>query len=94
MPREPASSSSSGPRVEIRVSLKPGILDAEAISVKKALELLGVAGLGEVSTSRVYTLEFPGATPGEAEAGAKKAVERLLANPVIHSVSISAVTGR
>lgn len=74
--------------VEVRVELKPGVLDAEAESVKKSLALLGIQGVGEVRTSRVYTLEFNGVSPEEARHRADQAVERLLANSVIHRVRV------
>ena len=82
-----------GVRVEIRVELKPGVMDAEASAVKKALGLLGIDGLGDVGTARVYTLEFPGAKPADAEKRAQAAVEKLLANPVIHRVEMKTLAG-
>lgn len=75
-------------RVEIRVELKPGILDAEAESIEKSLALLGVPSVRHVATARLYDLEFRGVDPAEAERLARTAVDRLLANPVIHRVEI------
>ncbi len=75
-------------RVEVRVELKPGILDAEAESIQKSLGLLGIRNVARVSTARIYELEFSGASTAEARDLAEQAVERLLANPVIHRVTI------
>jgi phosphoribosylformylglycinamidine synthase subunit PurS len=75
-------------RLEIRVELKPGILDAEAESVEKSLGLLGIRGVRRVTTARIYDLEFLDVTPAEAHRRAEEAVEKLLANPVIHRVTI------
>jgi phosphoribosylformylglycinamidine synthase subunit PurS len=75
-------------RVEIRVELKPGVVDAEAESVQRSLGLLGVRSVGRVTTAHVYDLEFDGVSPAEARRLAEEAVDRLLANPVIHRVSI------
>ena len=75
-------------RLEVRVELKPGVLDAEGESVEKSLGLLGIRGVRHVSTARIYDLEFADATPTEAHARAEEAVDRLLANPVIHRVTI------
>jgi phosphoribosylformylglycinamidine synthase PurS subunit len=75
-------------RVEVRVELKPGILDAEAENVRRALGLLHVDGVRGVEIARVYTLEFAGVSADEARARAERAVDRLLANPVIHRVAI------
>jgi phosphoribosylformylglycinamidine synthase PurS subunit len=78
-------------RVEVRVELKAGVLDAEAESVEKSLRLLGIPELAHVSTARIYDLEFEGLTATAARARAQEAVDRLLANPVIHRVTIRPV---
>jgi phosphoribosylformylglycinamidine synthase PurS subunit len=74
--------------LEVRVQLKPGVVDAEAGEVLKALRLLKVRGLSDVGISKVYTLRFPGLSSLEARRRAERAVEQLLANPVIHQVTI------
>lgn len=74
--------------VEVRVALKPGIMDAEAENVEKALGLLGISPVPKVETARVYELTFPGISFEEAESRARVAVDRLLANPVVHQVAI------
>ncbi len=79
---------SSTVRVEVRVELKPGVMDAEAVSIEKSLGLLGIAAVRHVSTARIYDLEFAGVSPAEAKRRAEVAVDRLLANPVIHRVSV------
>ncbi len=75
-------------RLEVRVELKPGVLDAEGESVEKSLGLLGIAGVRRVTTARVYDIEFADLTAAEAHRRAEEAVDRLLANPVIHRVTI------
>lgn len=80
-------------RVEVRIELKPEIEDAEAESVEKSLALLGVEGVRKVRLARVYDLEFEGLDAGEAERRARAAVERLLANPVIHRVMLQSAPG-
>jgi phosphoribosylformylglycinamidine synthase PurS subunit len=77
--------------VEVRVELKPGIVDAEAESVAKSLALLGIGPIASVHTAKVFRLEFPGVGPEQAHALARDAVDRLLANPVIHRVTIHPV---
>ncbi len=52
-------------RLEVRVELKPGVLDAEGESVEKSLGLLGIAGVRKVSTARLYDLEFVDVTPAK-----------------------------
>jgi phosphoribosylformylglycinamidine synthase PurS subunit len=80
-------------RVEVRVELKPGVMDAEAVSVQKSLGLLGIPSVGRVATARIYTLEFTGVSAAEARRLAQEAVDRLLANPVIHRVTIGRSLG-
>lgn len=76
------------PRVEVRVELKPGVVDPEAESIQKALGLLGIPSVQRVGTARIYDLEFSGVSGAEAARLAREAVDRLLANPVIHRVTI------
>ncbi len=80
-------------RVEVRVELKPGILDAEAESIQKSLGLLGIPSVARVTTARIYDLEFTGVSESEATRLANEAVERLLANPVIHRVTVRPPSG-
>jgi len=79
--------------VEVRVEFKPGILDPEAASIEKSLGLLGIPEVAHVATARVYRLQFSGVSHAEAERLAARAVDRLLANPVIHRVTISPARG-
>jgi phosphoribosylformylglycinamidine synthase PurS subunit len=79
--------------VEVRVELKPGILDPEAESIEKSLRLLGVDRLARVDTARVYRLSFDQISKEEARERAARAVDRLLANPVVHRVSVTDVPG-
>jgi len=72
----------------VRVELKPGVMDAEAESIEKSLALLGIPAVRHVTTARVYDLEFSNVGPAEAKRLADSAVERLLANPVIHHVTV------
>ena len=79
--------------VEVRVELKPGIFDAEAESVVKSLRLLGIPHVAGVSTGRLYQLTFEGVSAEEASALAAKAVDQLLANPVVHQVVVGPPVG-
>ncbi|MCI4365470.1 MAG: phosphoribosylformylglycinamidine synthase subunit PurS [Thermoplasmata archaeon] len=86
-----SSSPDRSVRIEIRVELKPGVMDAEAESVEKSLRLLGLSSVPKVSMARIYDLEFHDVSPVEARRLADEAVERLLANPVIHRVTVRPV---
>ncbi len=90
-----ASSKTDGPtvRVEVRVELKPEVADAEADGIARSLELLGIRSLRSLHLARVYELEFEGVDRAEAERRAREAVDRLLANPVIHRVRVTPSSG-
>ena len=78
-------------RIEVRVELKPGVADAEAETVERSLGLLGIEGLARVTTARIYRLEFSGVDESGARRQAEMAVDRLLANPIVHRVTLSIV---
>ncbi len=77
--------------IEVRVELKPGVLDAEAESVQRSLTLLGIGPVAHVRTARVFVLEFGDIDAPTAERMAHEAVDRLLANPIIHRVRLTAL---
>ena len=74
--------------LEQRVAQKPRNLEAEAENVEKALGLLGIRPVPRDLTARVYELRFVGISVDDAEARAREAVDRLLANPVVHQVTV------
>ncbi|MCI4320362.1 MAG: phosphoribosylformylglycinamidine synthase subunit PurS [Thermoplasmata archaeon] len=73
----------------MRVELKPGILDAEAESIQKSLGLLGVGHVSRVLTAKVYAISYEGVDLAEAHALTDRAVDQLLANPVVHRVTVA-----
>ncbi len=52
--------------------------------------LLAIVPTPVVRTARIYDLEFSGVPVEEARRLAQEAVDRLLANPVVHRVSLRA----
>ena len=83
-----ADAAASSVRIEVRVELKAGVMDAEAASIEKSLGLLGISSVRHVTTARIYDLEFSGVSEAQARHLADEAVDRLLANPVIHRVTV------
>ncbi len=73
--------------VEVRISLKPGILDPEARAIQHALADLGFP-TKRLSTARVFSLTLEAKDRAEAEETARQMCERLLANPVIHRYEV------
>ncbi len=73
--------------VRITISLKEGMLDPEAKTIRNALTNLGFS-TGELKTARLFCITFDAKNKQEAEEQAGKMCERLLANPVIHRYTI------
>jgi phosphoribosylformylglycinamidine synthase PurS subunit len=73
--------------VEVRISLKPGILDPEARAIQHALADLGFP-TKRLSTARVFSLSLEAKDRDEAGETARQMCERLLANPVIHRYEV------
>ena len=74
-------------KAEVRVELKPGVLDAEGKTIQKSLKLLGYP-IDEVKTIKVYDIAIDADSAENAKAEVEDACRRLLANPVIQNYSI------
>lgn len=74
-------------KAEVRVELKPGVLDAEGKTIQKSLKLLGYP-VDNVKTINVYEIIIESGSIENAKAEIEDACRRLLANPVIHNYSI------
>lgn len=75
--------------VEVRIELKPGVIDAEGETVQKSLNLLGFAAK-KVKSVKVYGITIDAKNEGEAKAIAENASKKLLANPVIQNYYVEA----
>lgn len=75
---------------EVKVKLKPGIIDAEGETVRKALELLGYK-VSKVKSVKVYVISIRSSSKNEALEKVEEMCKRLLANPVIQEYEIKAI---
>jgi phosphoribosylformylglycinamidine synthase subunit PurS len=73
--------------IDVRISLKPGILDPEARAIQHALADLGFPTT-KLSTARIFSLSVEAGSRNEAEDMARQMCEKLLANPVIHRYEV------
>jgi phosphoribosylformylglycinamidine synthase len=73
--------------VEVRISLKPGILDPEARAIQHALGDLGFPTM-KLLTARIFSITLEAKNRSDAEEKARQMCERLLANPVIHRYEV------
>ena len=74
--------------VEIRVSLKPGVLDPQGRAVHHALEGLGFDGIRDVRMGRLIELDV---ADGTSDAQLDEMCRKLLANMVIENYRIEKV---
>ena len=75
-------------KVEIRVSLKPGVLDPQGRAVHHALEGLGFGGIRDVRMGRLIELDVADDT---SDAALDEMCRKLLANMVIENYRIEKV---
>lgn len=74
------------------VTLKREVLDPQGEAVRRGLESLGVASVGEVRVGKVIDIELADGT-ADAESVLRAAAEKLLANPVIEDFRIEMPSG-
>jgi phosphoribosylformylglycinamidine synthase subunit PurS len=68
---------------EIRVTLKDGVLDPQGTTLRRSLETLGFAGVGDVRMGKFIRVAFEHGDRKRAEAEADAMCKKVLANPVI-----------
>ena len=78
-------------RVLVRITLRPSILDPQGKAIAHALGELGLAGVQDVRTGKHIALTIEAASEADAEALARTACEKLLANPVTEDFSVVGV---
>ncbi|MDR7102722.1 phosphoribosylformylglycinamidine synthase subunit PurS [Croceicoccus sp. BE223] len=75
-------------KVNVHVSLKPGVLDPQGRAIHHALEGLGFAGVNDVRAGRLIALDVADDTTDEA---LDEMCRKLLANMVIENYRIEKV---
>ena len=72
-------------KVNVYVTLKPGVLDPQGKAIHHALEGLGFAGVRDVRAGRYLELDV---ADGTSDADLKAMCEQLLANMVVENYRI------
>ena len=75
-------------KVQVFVTLKPGVLDPQGRAIQHALGSLGFAGVEDVRAGRFIELEL---ADGTSEGNVRAMCEKLLANTVIENFRIVGV---
>ncbi|MEJ1990427.1 MAG: phosphoribosylformylglycinamidine synthase subunit PurS [Maritimibacter sp.] len=76
-------------KVRVDVMLKTGVLDPQGEAVRHALGSLGFDGVEGVRQGKVIELDLAETDAAKAEAEARDMCEKLLANTVIESYSVT-----
>ena len=76
-------------KARVHVRLKDGVLDPQGAAIGRALAQLGFAGVDEVRQGKLIELRLDDADRAQAEAKVRAMCERLLANPVIETYTIT-----
>ena len=76
-------------RAVVHVTLKQGVLDPQGQAVQVALSGLGFDGVERVRQGKYLEIELTETDPAAARSQLAQMCQRLLANPVIETYSIS-----
>ena len=74
--------------VEVKITLKKGMLNPEASTVERSLELLGYE-VNDVNTSEIIRFTMDSDSKDDVKNNVVDMCERLLCNPVIHDYEIN-----
>jgi len=83
--RHPISAKARAMKVQIHVSLKPGVLDPQGRAIHHALEGLGFDGVNDVRAGRLIELDV---ADNVSDAALDEMCRKLLANMVIENYRI------
>ena len=75
-------------KARVLVRLKPSILDAQGVTVKRALTSLGFGEVQDVRVGKVVDVELDGLAPDDARRRVDEMCARLLCNPVIEDFTV------
>jgi phosphoribosylformylglycinamidine synthase PurS subunit len=76
-------------KAEVKVSLKPGVLDPQGVAVAGAVKTLGYSGLPQVRIGKLVELWVEAETEAAASAKVQEIGAKILANPVMETFSFT-----
>jgi phosphoribosylformylglycinamidine synthase len=74
-------------RARVFVRLRPGVLDPQGQTIRRALEGLGFPEVKDLRVGKVLELELEETDPTRARTRLEDMCRRLLANPVVEEYS-------
>jgi phosphoribosylformylglycinamidine synthase len=75
-------------KVRVLVRLKPGILDVQGATVRRALAGLGFDELTDLRVGKVIEVELAAGSAAEARQRVSEMCRQLLANPILEDYTI------
>lgn len=78
-------------RAEVRIRLKPGILDPQGETLEHALSALGYDEASHIRVGKWITFDVEGDSEDEIERRVGEMCDKLLSNPVIESYEFDLV---
>ena len=75
-------------KVRVLVRLKPGILDVQGATVKRALGGLGFTDIADLRVGKVIEVDVDTASADAARARVDEMCKKLLANPILEDYAI------
>lgn len=75
-------------RATVRITLKPGLLDAQGKTIKSALDSLGFKGVHEVRVGKYVEIELNHGSTASAKRDVERMCKKLLANPVVETYRV------
>ena len=76
-------------KAKVHIRLKQGVLDPQGAAIGRALGQLGFDGVGEVRQGKLIELDLAASDEAAAQVEVEAMCEKLLANPVIETYSVS-----
>ena len=78
-------------QVQIEITLKPTVMDAQGTTIEKALHKMGHENTSNVRIGKFITMEIDAACSGCARSAAEQMCAELLANPIIEQYEVQVV---
>jgi phosphoribosylformylglycinamidine synthase PurS subunit len=79
--------------IDVRVSLRPAVLDTQGKAILRGLRAMGYGSIAEIHAGKYFRLAVAAPTREDALLQARSACERLLSNPVIETFTLDVVDG-
>lgn len=76
-------------KAEVKVALKPGVLDPQGVAVEGAIKTLGYTGVPQVRIGKLVEVWVEAETEAEASAKVQEIGAKILANPVMETFTFT-----